>query len=202
MIGVLAAATVYGAMKGLVWQLASISAIVVSYLVAFQFRGVLAAQIPAEPPWNIFLAMLILYVLTSMLVWLIFQCIKGVMDNLQLKEFDHQIGGILGAAKGVLLCVVITLFAITLSGDAQRQSIVNSKSGYYIAVLLNRSHTIIPDEFHDVLEPYIHSLDGDYDLQDRRAPGHELPSIDRADQTPATADENMAAGTSPETPRY
>ena len=138
MIGVLAAATVYGAMKGLVWQLASISAIVVSYLVAFQFRGVLAAQISAEPPWNIFLAMLILYLVTSMLVWLVFQCIKGVMDNLHLKEFDHQVGGILGAAKGVLLCVVITLFAITLTGDAQRQSIVNSKSGYYIGDVIER----------------------------------------------------------------
>jgi hypothetical protein len=43
--------------------------------------------------------------------------------------------------------------------EPQRQQICNSKSGYYIAVLLDRADAVIPSELHQVLEPYIDQLD-------------------------------------------
>ncbi|HEX5105745.1 MAG TPA: hypothetical protein VFV87_18120, partial [Pirellulaceae bacterium] len=58
-----------------------------------------------------------------------------------------------------LLCVLITLFSVGLMGEAQRQQICNSKSGYYIAVLLDRADAVIPGELHQLLEPYIDQLD-------------------------------------------
>jgi membrane protein required for colicin V production len=59
----------------------------------------------------------------------------------------------------VLLCVLITLFAVGLLSDAQRQQICNSKSGYYIAVLLDKADMVIPTELHQLLDPYIDRLD-------------------------------------------
>ena len=56
----LLAATVFGAWKGLAWQVASLAAIFASYIVAYQFRHTLAAWIPIPAPWSIFLAMLLL----------------------------------------------------------------------------------------------------------------------------------------------
>lgn len=159
MLIVLIAATVFGAWKGLAWQLASMGSIFLSYFVAHTFREQVASLIDASPPWNKFLAMLILFLATSLAVWLSFRFVSQAIDRVKLKEFDRQIGALLGIAKGVMLCVIITLFAVTLLGDAQRQQIIGSRSGYYIAVLLDRSHAIMPPEVHDVLEPYIHSLD-------------------------------------------
>jgi membrane protein required for colicin V production len=159
MIVVLVAATIFGAWKGLAWQLASLGAIVASYVVALQFRDELAVHIKAAPPWNVFVAMLVLYVGTSLLIWIFFRMVSGFIDKLKLNEFDRQIGALFGFAKGVLLCVIITLFAVTLLGDSQREAIVQSRSGFYIARLLDKSHSVMPQEIHDVLSPYIHTLD-------------------------------------------
>ncbi len=172
MLVVLAATTLIGFRKGLAWQVASVAAIVVSYLVAIQFRDVLSARISAEPPWNTFLAMLILYVATSFVIWLLFQFVRGFIDRAKLREFDHQMGAIFGMAKGVLLCVIITLFAVTLSGDEQRQQIINSRSGLYIAKLLDRADAVMPEELHDFLHPYLHRLEG------HEGPSLEVPEMD------------------------
>jgi membrane protein required for colicin V production len=169
MIIVLVAATLFGLWKGLAWQVASLSSIFLSYFVAHTFSDQLANMLTTAAPWNKFLAMLILFIGTSLVVWLAFRYVSEAIDRVKLKEFDHQIGALLGIAKGVLLCVIITLFAVTLSGEEQRQQIISSRSGYYIAVLLDRSHAVMPPEVHD---PYIHSLDHQLSDEERQF-GHD-----------------------------
>jgi membrane protein required for colicin V production len=159
MLAVLVLATVHGACKGLVWQIASLASIVASYFVAIRFREPVAQLIDAEPPWNNFAAMLALYVGTSLVIWLLFRLVRSTVDRLRLTGFDHQIGALFGAIKGVIFCVIITLFAVTLLGDDERRTIVESHSGYYIARILNRADAVMPAELHDVLHPYIHELD-------------------------------------------
>ena len=179
MLLVLAGAIAFGAWKGLAWQLASLSAIFVSYFVAYQYRHVLAARIDAPSPWNVFVSMLILYLGTSLVIWLVFRFVKDFIDKVKLKEFDRHAGAILGAAKGVLLCVLVTLFALTLLSKEQQQSIVDSRSGYYIALLLDHSHGIMPSEVHGVLHPYIHQLDEK--LHDHSGDDHDDPHHAAAD---------------------
>jgi membrane protein required for colicin V production len=159
MLVVLALAIVWGAWKGLVWQIASILSIILSYFVALRFRQPLAGIIEATPPWNMFLAMLILFLGTGLVVWLGFNLVSEFLERVKLKEFDRQLGALFGAAKGALICILVTLFSVALLGDAQRQAICNSKSGYYIAVLLDRADLVIPRELHSVLEPYLDRLD-------------------------------------------
>ena len=155
MLIVVALAVIWGAWKGLAWQIASIASIGLSYFVALHFRLPLAGIINASPPWNIFLSMLILFLGTGAIVWVGFNLVSEAIERVKLKEFDRQLGALFGAAKGVLLCVLVTLFSVALLGDAQRQAICNSKSGYYIAVLLDRTDMMIPRELHDVLAPYL-----------------------------------------------
>ena len=116
MLAVLLAATACGAWKGVAWQVASLGAIVASYVVAYRYRDAVAAWIPATAPWRVFLAMLLLYVGTSLAIWIVFRLVSRLIDRMKLKEFDRQIGALLGLAKGMVLCVIITLFAVTLLG--------------------------------------------------------------------------------------
>lgn len=162
MLVVLAAAIVWGAVKGFAWQLASIASIVVSYVVAYKYRHPFSESIDAEPPWNRFLAMLILYVGTSLVIWAVFRMISGSIDRMKLREFDRQVGAIFGLAKGALLCTLITLFAVSLSGDRIRKSIVNSTSGLYIAHALDQSGAIMPPELQEVMQPYLHRFDEEF----------------------------------------
>ena len=60
MLVVLLGATLFGAWKGLAWQVASLGAIVASYFVALNYRDEVAELISAKQPWNVFAAMLIL----------------------------------------------------------------------------------------------------------------------------------------------
>jgi membrane protein required for colicin V production len=159
MIAVLIAATAWGVYKGLAWQIASLASIFVSYVGAANFCGLLAPYIGAQPPWNVYLAMLIIYLGASLAVWIAFRLVKTTIDGVKLQEFDKHVGGVFGAAKGVVLCVIITLFGVTLMGQRERESIVRSYSGYYIAVLLDKSHAVIPTAVHDQIHPLLHKLD-------------------------------------------
>lgn len=158
MLAILVGLTLFGAWKGLAWQVAYLASIFVSFFVAVRFRGPVSTLINTDPPWNKFLAMLILYLGTSLVIWLAFRFVKDIIERVKLKEFDHHAGAVLGLLRGVLWCVIITLFAVTLFGEKQKNSILNSRSGRAIAHLLHNSHGIMPDELDQVLDPYLKPL--------------------------------------------
>jgi membrane protein required for colicin V production len=182
MIVVLAATTIFGFWKGMARQIASLAALVVSYFVAQQFSPQLAPLFGDEEPWNKFVAMFVLYVGTSLVIWFGFRFVSDAIERVQLKEFDRQMGGLFGFAKGVLLCVAITLFAVSLLPEEKRGEVLQSKSGHYIAVLLHRTHSVIPDELHDVLHPYLDRAEEELDPE---APPH--PRDAGRPETPADA---------------
>ena len=159
MLAVLVGCTLYGGVKGMAWQVASLTSLVLSYFVALGFSDQLAPHIGMDPPLNRIAAMLVLYVGSSAAVWVAFRLVAKFIDRVKLKEFDRQLGALFGAAKGMLLCVLVTLFSVALLGDTQRQAICNSKSGYYIAMFLDRADVMIPRELHDVLAPYLDRFD-------------------------------------------
>ena len=103
--------------------------------------------------------MLVLYVATSFAIWLAFQLVRGGIDRAKLKEFDQQLGAVFGLIKGVVLCVVITFFAVTLLGEDLRRKVIDSRSGLYIARLIDRADRLMPHEIHEFLDPYLNELD-------------------------------------------
>jgi len=158
MAAVLAIAAIYGAWKGMAWQIASLTSLIASYFVSLRFSEPLAPYFGQRAPLNRFLAMLAIYLATSLVIWLAFRVVSQAINRIQLKDFDRQIGGLFGAAKGVLLCVAITFFAVSLSEPA-RAMVLKSRSGYYIALLIDRADPIMPKEIHDVLGPYLRKLE-------------------------------------------
>ncbi len=162
MLSVLGLATLFGAWKGMTWQLASLASLVLSYFLALKFSGPLAPLFGTSAPWNRFVAMLAIYIATSIAVWLLFRMVAGVLDKIRLRDFDHQIGGLFGLVKGVLLCLGITFFALGLAPDL-RDHIINSRSGHYISALLNKADAVIPPEIHQVLDPLLDKLENRLD---------------------------------------
>ncbi len=158
MFGVFAGAILFGLWKGLAWQIASLAAIFVSYLVAMQFRGQVANLIQAPAPWNMFGAMLLLYLGTSFVIWIAFGYIRRTIERFHLKEFDRQAGALLGALKGALLCMVITMFAVTVADERVRSAVVTSKSGNFLARSINQLSAVVPKELHEVLDPLLNQF--------------------------------------------
>ena len=159
MLIVLGMSTIFGAIKGLAWQVASLASILVSYVVAYRYRFQVAEMIDAKPPGNMFLAMLILYVGTGFVIWVGFRLLSGVIDGIRLKDFDRHLGALFGFGKGLIFCLLITMFAMTLLGPKQQDAICQSRSGYYITMALDKGIGVLPREIHDVVGPYLASLD-------------------------------------------
>lgn len=159
MLIVLGMSAIFGAIKGLAWQIASLASILVSYVVACRYRGRVAEMIDAQPPWNSFLAMLILYVGTGFVIWVCFRLVSGVIDKIRLKTFDRHLGALFGFGKGIIFCLLITMFAMTLLGAKQQAAICQSKSGYYISAFLDKARLVLPQEVHSTIGEYLARLD-------------------------------------------
>ena len=166
MLGILAAAAVLGYFKGLVWQIAWIAGIAASSYVAIRFGGPLSPFFGQQAPWNKLIAMLALYVATSLAVWLVFRIISGAINAIHLSAFDHQLGLLLGLAKGALLCVVITFFAVTLA-PGYRDQIVASRSGRIVAEIIVRADQYLPKDVVETVDPFVKQFED----QLRRPPG-------------------------------
>lgn len=158
MVAVLLLAIGIGVWKGVVWQIAALASVFLSAGLAVHCSAPLAPWFSAREPWNRFLAMAVVYVVVAGTIWLLCRLISGIIDRLRLKEFDRQLGAIFGLAKGVLYCVIITFFAVTLSETA-RQTVMQSRSGDLIARGIRNANPILPDDIREHLGKYIDELD-------------------------------------------
>ena len=162
MLGLLVTTGVLGYFKGIVWQIAWIAGICLSSFVAMQFSAELAPLIGQPPPWNRLLAMLGLYVGTSVAVWLTFRVVSTAIDAVHLSAFDHQLGLVFGLAKGGLICVVVTFFAVTMM-PAYRGQITGSKSGQLVAKLIGEADRYLPPQIHETVDPFLQQFQQQFD---------------------------------------
>jgi len=105
--------------------------------------------------------MLAIYVGTSLAVWLVFRVISGAINAIHLSAFDHQLGLLLGIAKGALVCVVVTFFAVTLA-PAYRNQIVASRSGRLVAEIIMRADEILPPNIVEPVQPFVKQFEDQF----------------------------------------
>jgi membrane protein required for colicin V production len=135
-----------------------------------------APYLSSREPWNRFLAMLILFLLTSLAIWILFGLVSALIDRVRLKGFDHQMGALLGLIKGMALCLVITFFAVTLS-EGSRQAVLDSHSGKFIARAIQRAAPAIPGDVREVLGKQIDQFERR--LDPNAPPEDSLDDLDR-----------------------
>lgn len=155
MLVVLGGSIWFGFWKGLSWQVASLAAVIVSYIVAVNFREPVSHFIQADEPWNRIGAMLVLFLGTSIVIWIIYARIKSSIKRMELKGFDRQAGAALGAVKGALLCMVVTMFSVSLLGPRAQDAIHTSKFGPYVVSGISKVSGIVPAELAQYVQPHV-----------------------------------------------
>jgi hypothetical protein len=108
-------------------------------------------------------------------VWLVFRVVSGAISAIHLSAFDHQLGLLLGLAKGGLLCVVVTFFAVTMA-PAYRHQIVASRSGRLVAEIIVRADEFLPKDIADTVDPFVKQ----FEEQFRQGPGGPIQPAARA----------------------
>jgi membrane protein required for colicin V production len=155
---VLIACIAVGVWKGMAWQLAALASVFLSGFVAVGGATALAPYFNVDSQWNHVLAMLVLYVVTAGAIWIVFRLISKIIERVQLKEFDRQLGAIFGLAKGIVYCILLTFFIVTL-WEPGRQVVLQSRSGQYISRAIHRANPILPSNVRALLGKYIDELD-------------------------------------------
>tara|TARA_R110001592_G_scaffold27741_3_gene102298 strand:+ start:2563 stop:3795 length:1233 start_codon:yes stop_codon:yes gene_type:complete len=165
-VGILIYAVWKGASKGVVWQLAAIAALVLCFAFAESLSLQLAPLINVKPPLNRWIAMLVIYIAFSFISFTLARSLKTAIDSLKFNEFDRHLGAVLGLLKGILFSLFLTFFLITISESA-RATVLESRSGYAAAVILNEMAPVMPEELHNILDSCLAKLDHpEIDLHD------------------------------------
>ncbi|WP_166828025.1 CvpA family protein [Thalassoroseus pseudoceratinae] len=191
-------ATLRGAQKGITWQLAVIGSVLMCFAFAGSLSEKMAPFFTVEPPLNKWLAMLVLYVIFSIISFAIARQLRSLIEKMKFQELDSHLGAVLGLAKGGLIAFILTFFAITLTQKFPRlrDEVFYSYTGHYAAVVADRLHTVMPEELYGIVHPHLDQLDrtgidlhahSDDDVTDSddNHPHPDHPDHDRRDQPPA-----------------
>lgn len=153
MLGMLLLGMLWGALRGITWQVASIASLVLGYLVAFPLSGQIAPHFPGEPVVARSLALLAAYVGVSGSVFLVAWLIRATLREWKFEAFDRHLGMILGGIEGLLLGLLGTVFVVSLAPQT-RTPIFSSFSGKVVCRVLDTVEPILPGEIRTELAHY------------------------------------------------
>lgn len=158
MVGVIVAGMVWGAFKGITWQLASILSLVIGYSVAQPLSVQLAPKFPGDPVVARALAMIAIYVGVAGAVFFAAWLVRATLKKLQFEAFDRHLGMLLGGLEGALLGVLATLFVVSLAPQS-RGPIFQSTSGKVVGTLMTALGPVLPKEARGVITPFLNGTD-------------------------------------------
>ena len=162
---------IHGFWRGASWQIAPIVSLVAGYMIAMPM-SVTAAHWFGQPPLNRLFALVTIYILVSLTVYLFFRSFREGVEKAQLTEFDRHLGAILGGLKGVIFtlsttCVLLIYFPLS------REIILKSESSTIVSKLISKIYPILPQAMHKILDPYLNKLDDQLRIDFDQAAGHD-----------------------------
>ena len=153
MVGLVLAGMVWGAIRGMTWQVASIVSLVLAYFFAHQVSAYLVPYIPGDPIVKRAGSMLAAYVLVSAGVYFVAWTVRATLKKMKFEAYDRHLGMLLGGLEGSLLGVVGTMFVVSLA-PSLREPIFSSASGRAVAHIMDSAGPALPAEVRDVVTPF------------------------------------------------
>lgn len=153
MVALILGGMVWGAWRGIVWQIASLASLVLGYAVAHTTSDDLAVHFPGDPVVARGLAMVVIYAAVSGGVFLAAWMIRATLRKLKFEAYDRHLGMVLGGLEGALVGMVATLFVVSLAPQS-RGPIFASPSGKIVGRVMNTLGPILPSEARGVLAPF------------------------------------------------
>ena len=149
-LAILAALTLRGIWKGMVSQIVSVASFFVCWIVATRFGSLVAPTIPVEAPWNQVLAMAVVFLITLVALRFATAALEKLIKHWHLAKLNTLLGGALGFVKGLLICMIITFFAVMFS-EASRIVVFNSVTGNSLVRLITQIGVFVPRDSYEFI---------------------------------------------------
>ena len=153
-LAILAALTLQGIWKGMISQIVSVASYFVCWIIATRFGSLIAPSIPVEAPWNQVLAMAVIFLITLVAIRFASAALEKLIKNWHLQKLNTLLGGVLGFAKGLLFCMIITFFAVMFS-ETSRAVVFNSMTGFHLAQLITSVGVFVPKDSYEFVHTQI-----------------------------------------------
>ena len=207
MAALVVAGMVWGAWRGIIWQVASISSLVLGYAVSHQLSPQLAPHFPGEPVVARAEAMLAIYAAVSGGIFLAAWMVRSTLRKLRFEAFDRHLGMVMGGIEGALLGLVGTLFVVSLD-QPLRAPIFASPTGQIVSRVMDSVGPVLPDEARQALAPFWnstrrHDRGGDRrERTGRSTQRRETGEPDRRRRIASRPGDRRDSGKGPATDRY
>src|SRR5947209_3737189 len=103
MAGMIVAGMIWGAWRGVTWQLASIASLILGYIASHQFSPKIASNFGNDPVIARTLAMIVIYAIVSGGVFLVAWTFRAILRKMKFEAFDRHLGMLLGGMEGAIL---------------------------------------------------------------------------------------------------
>ena len=142
----LVAFSIRGFLKGFVAEVAGIASLLGGFWVAHHFHPLLSPRLTfiSEPAWRQLAAYVLIFVATLILVAVLARILQKVLSFSFVTWVDRLAGGILGLAKGLLLCSVVLLVLQKLMGNMA--FLQNSRALPYFTSLIEQIRAWLPPD--------------------------------------------------------
>lgn len=147
-----------GAVKGVIFQLASIAGIGLCLACAGTSAKLVGPHINVQPPFNQWIVLFGTYLVCTFVAFSFARGLNSWTEKAHLGELNRHLGFLFGVVKGVVLCLVLTYMVVTFSPTA-RDSLKSSKTAPYAARLLNRMQPLMPERLHATIDKFLTQLD-------------------------------------------
>ncbi|MFT5768493.1 MAG: membrane protein required for colicin V production [Lysobacterales bacterium] len=167
--------TLVGALRGLIKEAFSLAVWFAAFLLAFQYTEILADSLEgtiALPSARSALAFIGIFVSVLVIGGLVNYLVGKLVENTGLSGNDRLLGGIFGAARGLVLVVAMILVA-GLTPIPRDPWWAESKSIHALMPLTDWAATFLPESIMSHLD--LHPV---YEAPGIDAPGTEAPGTD------------------------
>ncbi len=154
MAGVVVAGMIWGAWRGVTWQLASIASLILGYIASHQLSPQVAPHFGSDPVIARSLAMMAIYAAVSGGVFLVAWVFRVILRKMKFEAFDRHLGMLLGGLEGAILGVVVTFFVVSLA-PRTRDPIYTSPTGKLVASVIDAIGPSFKAETGEALAPFV-----------------------------------------------
>ncbi len=154
MAGAVVAGMIWGAWRGVTWQLASLASLIVGYFASHRLAPELAPHFGSDPVISRSLAMMATYAVVSGGVFLVAWTFRAILRKMKFEAFDRHLGLLLGGCEGAIVGMVATFFVVSLAPQTH-DPIYSSSTGKLVASFIDAVGPEFQKETGTALAPFV-----------------------------------------------
>lgn len=172
--------TFRGGLSGIISQIASIFSIIAGWYVSTRYFSVAMPYFAKWPEWQKPISILAVFIVSFLAVKIVSIFLQRFISLAHMKEFDRQMGALLGLVKGVVVCIVLTYIAV-IASEKTKNAVVESESGKYITMVILKIEGLLPEKFKEFLDEnnikYFSDIVKDTGLLEKSSFSKEIQSV-------------------------